>query len=136
VKKKIKKAVKKAAKKTAPRPAAKPVKAVKKSVPPAARPKAAPRLSWLNKSGTTPQIDAYARKLRSFMAALADGIVDDLEVASQEQRLVKLMKEIEPQLDSALHGRITELLCELTAYDIMRLLHEMHTARPTSTFRG
>jgi hypothetical protein len=124
---------KKAVKKSAPRQAAKPVR---KPALKASRPKAAPRLKWLTKSGTAPQIDAYARKLRSFIGALADGVVDDAEVAAQEQRLVKLMKEVEPQLDAPLHARITELLCELTAYDIMRLLHEMHATRPKSVFRG
>jgi len=126
------KKTKKTVKKVAPRKAARPVR---KSKPQAARSKPA-RLSWLDETGTTPQIDSYARKLRTFMAALADGVVDDAEVAAQEQRLVKLMKEIEPELSATLHGRVTELLCELTAYDIMRLLHAMHATRPKHVFRG
>jgi hypothetical protein len=49
---------------------------------------------------------------------------------------VKLMKEIEPQLEPKLHERVTELLCELTAYDLMQSLHMMQSARPATTFRG
>ncbi len=124
---------KKAVKKSAPRKAA---KSVRKAAPKASRPKSPPRLSWLDATGTAPQIDTYARRLRTFLAALADGVVDDSEMESQERRLVKLMKEIEPQLNASLHARVTELLCELTAYDIMRLLHTMHAARPRGVFRG
>lgn len=112
------------------------IKGAKKTTPKASRPTSKARRSWLNKTGQTPQIESYARKLRSFINALADGVVDDSEVESQEQGLVRLMKEIEPQLDDALHARVTELLCELTAYDIMRLLHAMHATRPKGVFRG
>lgn len=76
------------------------------------------------------------QRLESFLRAMADGVVTDAEVKSQEQRVVKLMKEIEPQLDPKLHERVTELLCELTAYDLMQSLNMMQSARPMSTFRG
>lgn len=94
------------------------------------------RRNWLSSTGNVPQIESYTRKLRSFIDALADGIVDQSEIDAQEQRLVKLMQEIEPQLDDALHARVTELLCELTAYDTMQLLYAMHSKRPQRVFRG
>jgi len=46
------------------------------------------------------------------------------------------MKEIEPKLEPELHDRVTQLLCELTAYDIMQSLNMMQSARPASKFRG
>ena len=55
---------------------------------------------------------------------------------AQEERVVKLMKEIEPQLEPKLHERVTQLLCELTAYDMMQSLNMMQSARPVSKFRG
>ncbi len=67
---------------------------------------------------------------------MADGKVTDAEVKAQEERVVKLMKEIEPQLDAKLHDRVTELLCELTAYDMMQMLNMMQQSRPASKFRG
>jgi hypothetical protein len=97
---------------------------------------AGPRLSWLDEATQTSQIDTYARKLGSFVDALADGVVQESELAAQEKRLVKIMKEVEPRLDDATHARVTELLCELTAYDIMHILHSMHAARPAAEFRG
>lgn len=111
-------------------------KAVKKAAAKVSRPASKARQGWLSRTGQAPQIDSYARKLRSFINALADGVVDASEVESQEQRLVKLMKVIEPQLDDKLHAQVTQLLCELTAYDIMRLLHAMHANRPKGVFRG
>lgn len=125
------------AKKKAPagkaKTAAKPKVAPKAAKKPAAKGK---RASWLDPQSNTPLIDQYARRLKSFMAAIADGEVDDAELDAQEKRLVDLMKEIEPQLEPALHARVTELLCELTAYDIMQMLNAMQSQRPQTVFRG
>lgn len=92
--------------------------------------------SWLDETAEVPVIAEKARRLESFVAALADGKVDDAEIAAQQARLVKLMKEIEPQLDVAMHAKITELLCEMAAYDVMQVLHSMQASRPKSKFRG
>jgi hypothetical protein len=46
------------------------------------------------------------------------------------------MKEIEPQLDDATHEKITKLLCEISAYSAMQILHELYEARPNTKFRG
>ena len=72
----------------------------------------------------------------SFVQAIADGKVTDDEVKTQEERVVKLMKEIEPQLDPKLHEQVTQLLCEVTAYDMMQSLNMIQSARPTTKFRG
>ena len=122
-------------KKTAVKPKA---SAPKKTTKPAGQTPAAgkKRTSWLNRSTNSPMIEQHARRLESFLAALADGVVEESEVKAQEQRLVELMREIEPQLDDALHEKVTRLLCELTAYDLMQVLHSMHAARPKRKFRG
>ena len=93
------------------------------------------RLSWLDDEGGV-AIDEYAQKLESYLQTMADGVVSDDELAAQEKRVVALMREIEPQLDDALHARVTALLCELTAFDIMQLLHTVQASRPKTTFRG
>jgi hypothetical protein len=104
---------------------------------PSSLPKISPnRMSWLDAEARTPIIDLYAQQLDSFIATIADGKVDESEVQSQEARLVQLMQEIEPQLDDAMHEKVTRLLCELTAYDIMQVLHTMQQAQPHGTFQG
>ena len=93
------------------------------------------RLSWLDKEGGV-AIDEYARRLKSFMKAMEDGIVSTTELREQEKRVADLMGEIEPDLDDELHARLTSLLCELTALDIMKVVHAMQKARPKPVFRG
>jgi hypothetical protein len=94
------------------------------------------RQSWLDEDAQTTLIDDYARNLGTFLDAVADGIVDAGEVADQEKRVVELMKEVEPQLDDALHAQVTKLLCELSAYSVMQLLNALHEARPKTRFQG
>ena len=94
------------------------------------------KTTWFDEASSASLIAEQAQRLDSFLQAIADGKVTDAEVKTQEERLVKLMKEIEPQLEPKLHERVTELLCELTAYDLMQALNMMQSARPSSTFRG
>ena len=68
-------------------------------------------------------------QLTTFTDALADGMVSKQELAGQEQRLVAAMKKVEPALSDELHAKVTDVLVELTAYNIMRLLHELQTER-------
>ncbi len=88
------------------------------------------RQSWLDDATQTPLIDEYTQKLSTFIQAMADGKIDSTELTEQERRLVDLMKQIEPQLDDALHSQITQLLCELTAYNVMQALFSLQDARP------
>lgn len=97
---------------------------------------ASARTSWLDSKGETPLIDDYARKLGTFIEAVADGVVDDKELHNQEQRLVDLMKVVEPKLSNEQHEEVTKLLCEVSAYSAMQVLHALHEARPKTKFRG
>lgn len=94
------------------------------------------RVNWFDDKSQSPMIDQYARKLTSFVDALADGKVEDKELKAQEARVASIMKEIEPQLDDALHAKVTELLCEITAQNLMQMLHDFRQARPRTVFRG
>jgi hypothetical protein len=89
--------------------------------------------SWIDPNTDTPLLAEKARSLDSFLAAIADGKVTDEEVAEQESRVVSLMKQIEPQLASnpKLHDQVTQLLVELTAYDMMQIMNMMRNTRPT-----
>jgi len=49
---------------------------------------------------------------------------------------VALMKEVEPLLSPEAHEKVTQLLCEVTAYDLMNTLHMAHASRPKTKFRG
>ena len=129
-----KSAAPKPAKKTAPKPAA----AKKMTTAPAAKATTTPAqtTSWFDAKAHKPLIGSYAQRLKPFIAALADGAIGDAELAAQEERLIATMKKVEPALNAKLHASVTELLCELTAYDVMQMLHKMHTAKPQASFQG
>jgi hypothetical protein len=96
----------------------------------------ASKTPWFDDLSDTPLIAEYARKLDSFLDAIADSVVETKELAEQEKRVVTLMKEIEPLLSPEAHEKVTRLLCEVTAYDLMHALHMAGHARPRATFRG
>jgi hypothetical protein len=86
------------------------------------------RISWINDE-SHPDLDAHVGKLEHFTQSLADGVIDAQELATQEKNLVAAMKAVEGSLNDDQHGKVTKLLAELTAYSVMRTLHEMLQAR-------
>jgi len=86
------------------------------------------RTSWIS-DDSTPDLDEHVGKLEHFANALADGIVDANELSTQEANLVAAMKAVEGSLSDDQHTKVTKLLAELTAYSVMRTLHEMAQAR-------
>ena len=86
------------------------------------------RTSWIN-DDSTPDLDAQVGKLEHFATSLADGVIDEKELATQETNLVAAMKAVEGSLSDDQHAKVTKLLAELTAYSVMRTLHDMAQAR-------
>ena len=93
------------------------------------------RAPWLDTAAVSPVIDEQVARLSTFLDALADGKVSTQELAEQEARVVSWMKKVEPQLSDPLHADVTRLLCELTALNIMKTMHEMGPV-PKTRFRG
>jgi predicted transcriptional regulator len=85
------------------------------------------RTSWID-ADSNPDLDAHLAQLEHFTQAMADGQVDKDELSKQEQNLVDAMRAVESSLDDDQHARVTKLLAELTAYSVMRTLHELTTA--------
>ena len=92
------------------------------------------RTSWFDEKAEHEGIQEKAQKLESFTSALADGVVSKQELEGQEKRLVAAMKTLEPALSDDQHAKVTSVLVELSAYNIMRLLHELHAERARMTF--
>jgi len=93
------------------------------------------RASWIN-DDTTPDLDAHIGQLEHFTQSIADGVIDDQELATQEKNLVAAMKAVEGSLDDEQHAKITRLLAEVAAYSVMRTLHEMTQARVQGALSG
>jgi hypothetical protein len=96
----------------------------------------AAKTPWFDDKSEAPLLAEYARKLDSFCDAVADGRVTTGELEEQEKRLVGIMKELEPLLSPEAHEKVTQLLCEVTAYDLMQAMHLAGKSRPKTTFRG
>jgi hypothetical protein len=92
------------------------------------------RANWFDDTAKHPMIQEKVETLESFTSALADGVVSRDEVAGQEQRLMTAMKTVEGELSDDLHAKVTTLLVELTAYNVMRLLHELQAERARLAF--
>jgi hypothetical protein len=86
------------------------------------------RASWLD-DDSHPDLDAHVGKLDHFAASLADGVIDAQELTTQEQNLAAAMQAVEASLSDDQHAKVTKLLAELTAYSVMRTLHEMAQAK-------
>jgi uncharacterized phage infection (PIP) family protein YhgE len=80
--------------------------------------------SWFDEHSQAPLLAEQARKLSSFLGAISDdGQVDIAELEAQEKRVVALMKQVEPLLSPEIHAKVTELLYEVTAFDMMNTLY-------------
>jgi len=92
------------------------------------------RISWLDDKAEHPLIQEQIQKLDSFTSALADGVVTAEELRKQEARLTDAMKGVESELSDSQHAKVTNVLVEMTAYNVMRLLHELHAERARAAF--
>lgn len=86
------------------------------------------RISWID-DDNNPQLDEHVQQLEHFAQSLADGVIDKDELAKQEDHLVAAMKAVEGDLSDELHEKVTTLLIELTAYNVMNVLHELAVER-------
>jgi hypothetical protein len=93
------------------------------------------RTSWFDDKAGHEAIQDRVRHLDSFTSALADGVITSKELDGQETRLVAAMKAAEPLLNDDQHAKLTTVLVELTAYNIMRLLHELQAERTRMAIR-
>ena len=93
------------------------------------------KTSWLDDSTDLPLIDEHVQQLQGFTDALADGIVEKHELDKQQEAVVAAMKAVESDLSDEQHEKVTALLVELTAFNIMSTLHEMVSERARAAFK-
>jgi hypothetical protein len=87
------------------------------------------RVDWFDETTHVPVIDEQVQKLSAFVDAMADGVIDHDELEKQQSSVIEAMKAVEAELNDQQHAKITRLLVELSAYNIMRLLHELQQSR-------
>ncbi len=92
------------------------------------------RTSWFDDKAEHPVIQERIQKLESFTNALQDGVVSRQELQAQEDRLAAAMKSLEGHLDDEAHAQVTTVLVELSAYNVMRVLHELQSQHARMAF--
>ena len=92
------------------------------------------RTNWFDERGEHQAIHDRVQQMETFTDALADGVVAPQELADQELRLTAAMRKLEPDLNDELHAKVTTVLVELSAYNIMRLLHELRAEQVRGAF--
>lgn len=87
------------------------------------------RINWLDEDTDLPALEAHVQKLEHFTNSLADGVIDADELAKQNDAVVAAMKAVQDELSDEQHAKVTTLLVELTALNIMATLHELTANR-------
>jgi hypothetical protein len=93
------------------------------------------RISWFDEKTHMPVIDEQVHKLSTFVDAMADGVIDSAELDKQQSSVVEAMKAVEGELNDEQHAKVTRVMIELSAYNIMRLLHELQQTRAERTLK-
>ncbi len=91
------------------------------------------RASWLG-DDDLPALAEQVEKLQHFTESLADGVVDRRELDEQQENLIAAMKAVEGDLSDEQHEKVTRVLVELTAFNIMHLLHDLAAERARKVF--
>jgi len=91
------------------------------------------RASWLS-DDELPALAEQVEKLEHFTNSLADGLVDADELNKQQENLAVAMKAVEADLSDEQHEKVTKVLVELTAFNIMHLLHDLAAERARKAF--
>jgi len=92
------------------------------------------RIDWLDDKTNVPVIEEQVQRLTTFVEAMADGVIEKAELEKQQSSVVQAMKAVQGELNDAQHEKVTRLLVELSAYNIMRLLHELQQTRLQRAF--
>jgi hypothetical protein len=92
------------------------------------------RIDWFDDKTSLPVIDEQVQKLAGFVDAMADGVIETSELEKQQSSVVQAMKAVQGDLNDAQHEKVTRLLVELSAYNVMRLLHELQQTRLQRAF--
>ncbi len=83
------------------------------------------RINWLDEETDLPALEEHVQQLEHFTQSMADGVIDAQELSKQNDAVVAAMKAVQDELSDEQHAKVTRLLVELTALNIMQTLHEL-----------
>ena len=74
------------------------------------------RASWFDEGSNRLLFTEYATKMASWQDAMADGVIDDVELSTQAERLQALLSALEPKLNDDIHQELTTIFYELAVF--------------------
>lgn len=83
------------------------------------------RINWLDEETDLPALEEHVQQLEHFTQSMADGVIEAQELSKQNDAVVAAMKAVQDDLSDEQHAKVTRLLVELTALNIMQTLHEL-----------
>lgn len=86
------------------------------------------RINWLDEETDLPALDEQVSKLEHFTDAMADGVIDEDELAKQNEAVVAAMKAVQDELSDEQHAKVTTLLVETMALSVMSTLHQLQVS--------
>jgi hypothetical protein len=87
------------------------------------------RINWLDDDNDLPALDEHVQQLEHFMTSMADGVIDEQELATQNTAVVTAMKAVQDDLTDEQHAKVTKLLVEVAALSVMSTLHGLASSR-------
>jgi hypothetical protein len=91
------------------------------------------RIDWLDEDTNAPSLEERALKLKHFMDSMADGVIDQEELTTQSEAVASAMRAVQDDLTDEQHAKVTDILVEMTAFNIMKTLHELAVSRLRGT---
>ena len=77
------------------------------------------RRAWFASGDVASHSPFAVERLESWQKAIEDGIIEPHEVTAQRERLLGLLRDLEPTLDDAQHERVTRVLEEWAVLQAM-----------------
>jgi hypothetical protein len=81
---------------------------------------ASARMSWFDEGQGLTHLSEYFQRMESWQQAIADGVITPEEIREQAQRVIGLLKEVEPLVGEAERRTITETLYEMAVLGAMQ----------------
>jgi hypothetical protein len=86
------------------------------------------RTSWFDQESNELGFSKYLERMDSWQDALADGVVTPEELEQQMQRVIELLRNLEPKLSNELHAELTTIFYELAVFYGMERIAEAQLA--------
>ncbi len=80
------------------------------------------RKPWFSDDPGQLELLTYLQRMHSWQKAVADGEISVAEVQAQAQRVIQLLKTVQPLLNTQQHAQLTRILYEMAVLQALQTL--------------